>query len=109
MSANNIRVYIAAGYNYYSADTGAKKYMIGCVPERYAAEYARAAADIDAVILLTSDPEFSGGLAALIDSRPDIEIYGGSAALRNIKEIVNRSVNERLIKDGMTENGLKFL
>ena len=82
--------------------------MIGCVPERYAAEYVRAAADTDAVVLLTSDPGFSGGIAALIESRPDIEIYGGSAALRNIKEIVNSSVNERLIKDGMTENGLRF-
>ena len=108
MSANNIRAYSAGGYNYFLADTGVKKYMIGCVPERYAAEYVKAAADIDAVVLITSDPEFSGGIEALIDSRPDIEIYGGSAALRNIKEIVNRSVNEHLIKDGMTENGLRF-
>lgn len=108
MSANNIAAHSAGGYNYYIVDTGAKKYIIGGVPERYAEEYIKTAAAADAVVLLTSNPEFSGGVAALLDIMPDMEIYGGSAALRNIKEIINRGVNERLIKDGMTENGLRF-
>ena len=109
MSADNIKKYSAEGYNWYVLNTGAKKYAIGGVPERYAGEYIKSAAAADAAILLTANPEFSGGLAALLEIKPDMEIYGGSAALRNIKEILNRSVNERLIKDDMTENGLRFL
>lgn len=109
MSASRIEIHSTGGYNYYTIDTGAKRYVIGGVPERYAKEYVKTAAAQDAVVLLTSNPEFSGGMEALLDARPDMEVYGGSAALRNIKEIVNRRVNERLIKDSMTQNGLKFL
>ena len=93
----------------YILDTGAKKYVIGGMPERYAGEYIKTAAAADAVVLLTAEPEFSGSLFALLEIKPDIEIYGGSAALRNIKEILNRPVNEKLVKDNMTENRLRFM
>ncbi len=109
MSVNNIDVHIADGYNYYVIQTPQKRFIIGGIPGRHAEEYIKTAASCDAVVLLTSKPEFSGGISGLLDVRPDIEIYGGSAALRNIKEIVNRPVNERLIKDNMTECGIKFL
>ena len=109
MSADNIKEYSIGGYSFYTVDTDAKKYVIGGVPERYADEYIKTAAAADAVVLLTANPEFSGSLSALLELKPDMEIYGGSAALRNIKEILNRPVNERLVKDNMTENGLLFM
>ena len=66
MSADNIKKYSTGGYNWYILDTDAKKYAIGGVPERYAGEYIKTAAAADAVVLLTANPEFSGGLAISI-------------------------------------------
>lgn len=108
MSANNITAHSAGGYNFYTVISGGKSFVIGGVPERYADQYIKAAAECDAVVLLTSKPEFTGGMEALLDIRQDIGVYGSPAALRNIKEIVNRPVNERLIKDGMVEHGMRF-
>lgn len=109
LSANNIEIHTVKGYNYHTLTVGEKCFVIGGVPQRYAEEYAKTAAECDAAVLLTSKPEFTGGIEKLLDIKPDIEIYGGSAALRNIKEIVNRPVNEQLIKDGTQINGIKFL
>ena len=89
MSADNIKKHSIGGYSFYIVDTDTKKYVIGGVPERYADEYIITAAAADAVVLLTANPEFSGSLSALLELKPDMEIYGGSAALRNIKEILN--------------------
>ncbi|MBQ3427335.1 MAG: FprA family A-type flavoprotein [Clostridia bacterium] len=108
MSANNITAHSAGGYNFYTLNSGGKSFVIGGVPEQYAGEYIKTATECDAVILLTSKPEFTGGMDALLDIKPDIEVYGSPAALRNIKEIVNRAVNERLIKDGMEDHGICF-
>ena len=108
LSANEIKAYGFGGYNVYRINSGGKSYIIGGVPERYAEQYIETAAECDAVILLSAKPEFVGGMDRLLERRPDIEVYGSPAALRNIKEIVNRPVIERLIKDGMTEADLKF-
>lgn len=108
MSVNNITAYGFGGYNVYRVNSGGKSYIIGGVPERYAVQYIETAAKCDAVILLSAKPEFVGGMEGLFELKPDIEVYGSPAALRNIKEIVNRPVTERLIKDGMIEADLKF-
>lgn len=108
LSANNITAYGFGGYNVYRVNSGGKSYIIGGVPARYGEQYIKTAAECDAVILLTAKPEFVGGMDMLFEMKPDIEVYGSPAALRNIKEIVNRSVNERLVKDGMTEADFKF-
>lgn len=108
MSANNIIAHSVGGYNFYTLNSGGKSFVIGGVPERHADEYIKTAAECDAVVLLTSKPEFTGGMEALLDIKPDIEVYGSPAALRNIKEIVNRTVKEQLIKDGMETCGLRF-
>lgn len=108
MSANSIVAHSAGGYNFYTLISGGKSFVIGGVPEQYKEQYINIAAECDAVILLTSKPEFTGGMDALLEIKPDIAVYGSPAALRNIKEIVNRSVNERLIKDCMEEGGIRF-
>lgn len=113
MSANKINEgierYSLGGYNFYTVDYEGRRAVIGGVPEKYAEEYVKTAASCDAVILLSSKPEFNGGLDRLLTDKPDIEVFGGSAALRNIKEILNRSINEKLVKDNMTAYGIRFM
>lgn len=104
MSANKIneRVtrYSFGGVNCYLIDDGRIRVMIGCVPEMYGDAYAAAAGAADAVILLTSKPEYAAGLGVLIKNRPDIAVYASPAGLRNIKEIVGCDINEHIVKDG---------
>ena len=102
MSASNIAVHTAGNYNFYKIAAGGKTFVIGGIPEEYSADYINIAASCDAAVLLTSNPEFTGGLDEVLTRNPDIEIYAGSACLRNIKAILNRAVNERLVKDNMS-------
>lgn len=108
MSANKINEcvtrYSFGGVNCYLIDDGHSKVMIGCVPERLGGEYAAAADGADAVILLTSKPEYAAGLGVLIKNRPDTAVYASPAGLRNIKKIIGCDVNEHIIKDGAVCN-----
>ena len=108
MSASNITVHTVDKYNFYTVTTDGKKFIIGGVPYELCQDYVNEAIKCDGIILLTSKPEFCGGLDKVLDSRPDIEIYATSAGLRNIKEIVNRDINEHLIKDMSEISGIKF-
>lgn len=93
------------GVRYYSVDTERGRVMIGAAPGSWE-RYADDAADACAAVLLTSMPRFAGAVGALADVNKDIPIYASAAGLRNIKEIINREVNERLIKDGMAPEEL---
>lgn len=104
-----IKTHTTGGYNFYTVTAEGKTFIIGGVPEKFSDDYINIAASCDAAVLLTSKPEFTGGLGRLLDINPDIEIYGGSAALRNIKEILNREINEKLIKDNMSVCGIRFM
>ncbi|MGN0182066.1 MAG: flavodoxin domain-containing protein [Candidatus Ornithomonoglobus sp.] len=88
--------------------TAGRRITIGGTTENFSESYIRTAASSDAVILLTAKPEFTGGLERVIEIKPDIEIYATSAGLRNIKQIVNREINEQLIKDGMELGEIRF-
>ena len=113
MSASNINdklsVHSCGGYNFYSVISEGKKYIIGGVPKGYSEIYINEAKFADALIFLTSKPEFCGGLDELLEYRPDIKIYASSAALRNIRETVNREFNEGLIKDMSHMGEITFL
>lgn len=70
--------------------------------------------DLDYVILNHTEPDHSGSLARILDLNPGIKVIGTIAALKNLKEITNRTFNEILAKDGETldlGNGLvlKFI
>ncbi len=108
MSASNIHVHTCKGYNFYTVHTDGKKYIIGGMPESLKDIYIKEAKDADCIILLTSKPEFCGGLCEVLDTTADVEILASSAGLRNIKEIVNRDIKENLIKDSMELDGFKF-
>ncbi len=109
LSANNIMIIKTGGYTFYSLIANDKKYIIGGVPEEYKDSYIAEAEDASAIVLLTSKPEFTGGVAEVVEQNPNIGVYATSAGLRNIKEIINREVNEHLIKDNMKLDGIKFI
>lgn len=108
MSVNEISIHNCQGYNFCTLYTEGKNYIIGGVPESIKDIYIKEASDSDGIILLTSKPEFCAGLSEVIDINSDIPVFATSAGLRNIKEIVNRNINENLIKDGMELDGIKF-
>lgn len=113
MSAGNFKNRVTAiccgEYSFYTVLTESKLFVAGGVPPQYADVFTEVACEADGVILLTSKPEFTGGLESLIKLKPEIEIYATAAGLRNAKEIVNREINEKLIKDGMVVEEIKFL
>lgn len=102
MSANNVTAHIACDYQYYTVKVCGKKYIIG-------GGEAETAKDADAIILLTSMPKYCTDIAEIVKAKPDIEIYATSAGLRNIKEIINCEINEKLIKDKGVVDGLQFI
>ena len=106
MSANNISV---NGYNFYTVKANGRKYIIGGVPEESKDIYIAEAKDASAIVLITSNPQFCGGVGEVVKENPGIEVYATPAGLRNIKEIINRDINEKLIKDGMELDGIKFI
>lgn len=101
----NVGITESNGYNFYVLDFNGYRWAIGGVPYGDV-EYAKR---IDGVILLTSKPEYTMGLSGLLDKKPEIPIYASSAGLRNVKEIVNRDINEKLVKDGMKLHGIEFM
>ncbi len=109
MSANNISISTVGGYNFYTVKTNGKKYIIGGVPEKLKDSYIAEAKDASAIVLLTSKPEFCGGVGEVVTQNPDIEVYATPAGLRNIKEIINKDINEKLIKDGTELDGIRFI
>lgn len=108
MSVNNICIHSKGGYSFYTLKLDGKKLVIGGVPDTHSESYISAAGAADALVLLTSKPEFTGGLSEVLKIKPDIEIYASAAGLRNIKEIVNREINEKLVKDNMDLCGMRF-
>lgn len=55
---------------------------------------------IDYVIMNHTEPDHSGTLAKLLDLNPDLEVVCTAAAKNNLKNILNRDFNCRVIKDG---------
>lgn len=109
MSANNISVHSVGCYNFYTVTENGRKYVIGGVPENLKDNYIAEAKDASAIILLTSKPEFVGGVAEVVTQNPDIEVYATAAGLRNIKEVINQDVNEKLIKDMSEVDKIRFI
>ena len=106
---DNVTLFSQDGYNFYVVDASGKKFVIGGVPEKLCDTYVNEARSADGLIILTSKPEFCGGLERVLEINPDIPIYATPAGLRNIKEIVNREFNERLIKNTSEVSGIRFV
>lgn len=97
MSANEFRP--------IKAETGSGILYIGGVDEIDAEQCAENGAG---VVLLSARPEYYGALLRVLEINPDIPIYATAASLRSIKEILNRKINERLIKNNMVIDEYEF-
>lgn len=56
--------------------------------------------EIDYIICNHTEPDHSGSLEKILSINPDITVIGTIAALKNLKNITNRTFNELLAKDG---------
>lgn len=97
MSANEFRP--------IAAETSLGKLYIGGVSEENAKECAECGAGI---VLLSARPEHYGALEKVLMINPEIPVYATAAALRSVKQILNRKINERVIKNGMKIDEYEF-
>ncbi len=81
-------------YNSYIL-RGEKTALIGGAAEGMSDDTIKAA---DFAVLTHAYP--APGINRILDLNPDIEIVGTIAAIKNLKEITNRSLNEHIAKDG---------
>ena len=66
---------------------------------------------IDYIIFNHTEPDHSGGVAAIIDANPEVEIIGTAAAIKNVGNVCNINFKSRAVKTGDTldiGNGLVF-
>lgn len=66
---------------------------------------------IDYIIFNHTEPDHSGGVAAIIDANPEVEIIGTAAAIKNVGNVCNIDFKSRTVKTGDTldiGNGLVF-
>lgn len=106
---SDVTLYSCEDHNFYTVVSRGKTYIIGGVPEKYSDEYADAAKTADAIILLTSMPEFSLSVAEAVKVNPEIKIIASPAGLRDIKEIINCEVNEETAKNGTNIDGIEII
>lgn len=86
-------------------DTPEGRLYIGGVSSDDAEECAKNGAGI---VLLSARPEHYGALEAVLEINPQIPVYATAASLRSIKQILNREINERLLKNGMKKGKYEF-
>lgn len=69
--------------------------------------------NVNYIIVNHTEPDHSGSISQLIDINPNIEVWGTTAAINNLKEILNKSFNSHVVKDGETlslgNKTLKFI
>lgn len=93
------------GYNSYIV-RGDKTAVIETVPERFSAEYLEKieavlpVTELDYVILNHAEPDHAGGLSALLERNPDLEVYATNAGIQNAMEITNQEMRIHSVRDG---------
>lgn len=92
-------------YNAYLI-TGNKTVLVETVHSNFADEYIYNLqtlvdiASIDYIVMNHTEPDHSGTLERLLELNPSIEIVCTVAAKNNIKNILNRDFNCKVVKDG---------
>lgn len=92
-------------YNSYLIK-GEKIALVETVHEKFAKimldniEEITPAKNIDYIIMNHTEPDHSGSILTLLEINPDITIVGTSAAIKNIRNIVNRDFNSLVVKTG---------
>jgi len=94
-------------YNSYLI-MGEKNVLIETVHNTYTKEYIEKIeeyvpiSEINYVILNHTEPDHSGSLSELLNINPDIIVIGTTAAIKNIKNIINKDFNSQIVKQGDT-------
>ena len=94
-------------YNSYLI-MGEKNVLIETVHNTYTKEYIEKIEEyipiskIDYVILNHTEPDHSGSLEELINMKPEIVVIGTAAAIKNLKNITNRTFVSQIVKQGDT-------
>lgn len=92
-------------YNSYIV-RGEKTALIDSAHEKFCDEYISEIeqvlpiSEIDYIICNHTEPDHAGSLAKILEINPDITVIGSIAALKNLKEITNKTFKEQLAKDG---------
>jgi len=93
-------------YNSYLIQGTSKTALIDTVKEPFADEFFSKVgeqidpAKIDIVVVNHTEPDHSGAVAQVIEKNPDVQIYCSKAAENFLKQLINRSFNAVIVKDG---------
>lgn len=85
---------------------GEKTALIETAHRRFTKEYIEtieqhvAVKDIDYVVVNHTEPDHSGSLKKIIEINPDIQVYGTTAAIKNLGSIMNCTFNGNVVKNG---------
>lgn len=93
-------------YNAYTIVGSEKTALIETAKEVFVEDYLREVQElvapntVDYIIMNHTEPDHSGSIARLLEMNPEIEIIGTTAAINNLKEILNRPFKSRVVKEG---------
>lgn len=106
-------------YNSYTVVGSEKTALIETAKEVFKEKYISdveelvGVKNVDYIIVNHTEPDHSGSIAKLIEMNPNIEIIGTTAAISNLKAILNKPFNSRVVKDGemlsLGNKTLKFI
>lgn len=69
--------------------------------------------DIDYIVVNHTEPDHAGAAIRLLEANPDVTFVGSQMAIAFMKEILNRSINSLVVKDGdklsLGDKTLKFI
>ena len=95
-------------YNSYLVKGKEKTALIETAKANFAKEYIRNVesvqpiSEIDYIVVNHTEPDHVGSLVRLLEINPSIEVYGTTAAINNLKAILNRPFNGHPVKEGDT-------
>ncbi len=93
-------------YNAYTVIGSEKTALIETAKEVFVEEYLSEVQElvganrVDYIIVNHTEPDHSGSIKRLLALNPDLEIIGTTAAINNLKEILNCPFNARIAKEG---------
>jgi flavorubredoxin len=114
-----MRTEFGTSYNSYILKGSEKTVLFEAAKERFFDAYMKkieevsALSEIDCLIVNHTEPDHTGVIERMLDLKPDLKIIGTMGALNFLKEITNREINGRPVKDGDTldlgDKTLKFV
>ena len=95
-------------YNSYIVKGNEKVALFETVKVKFFEEYIKKIecivdiSEIDYIVVSHTEPDHAGSVEKMLELNPEIKIVGSRAAIRLLKEIVNREFESIIVKDGDT-------